>query len=57
MHSTLIQAIACLTGMIELLCRKHRLPSMTSKRSQMGENFLWFIGASVQQRIRKSKKS
>ena len=42
MHSTLIKAIGCVTGVIELLW----LPSMTSKRSHLVKR-LFFIGASV----------
>ena len=35
MHSTLIKAIGCVTGMIEFYAEKQQLPSMTSKRSHL----------------------
>ena len=39
-HCTLIKAFGCVTGMIEFLCLKHQLPSMTSKRSNLGKHLM-----------------
>ena len=40
MHSTLIKAIGCLTGVIEFNAEKHQLPSMMSKCSPAGKRLM-----------------
>ena len=40
MHSALIKAIGCMSGVIESYAEKHQLPSMTSKCSQAGKRLM-----------------
>ena len=45
MHSSLIKAIGCVTGVIEVYAEKHQLSSMTSKRRRSVKrlNVYWWL--------------
>ena len=51
MHPMLMKASGYVKGVVELLCRQRRQSVV------IWLHVLWFIGVSVQQRIRKLKKS
>ena len=49
MHTTLIKAIGCVTGLIKCYAEKHQLPSMTSKCCQMGKRLMIYWSFSTKE--------
>ena len=56
MHPTLLKAIGYVTGVEQMLCCKHQLPSMTSKCSLLGKRLMiyWRFSSTENQRNKES---
>ena len=51
MHHTPVKSIGYVTDWIEILCCKHQLPSMTSKRSHHSIKLVTVIVVSIQKKF------